>query len=100
MVNRLFVTSLFRIYLISMFSGINKCLQGHNIFVIEFDSFQYQIFVISLIHISAEFPAYNVGLKHEQGCPMGYPYGSVKIFPRSKLHIRMQIKIMQNLAIH
>ena len=37
---------------------------------------------------------------HNQGCPMGYPYGSVKIFPRSKLHIRMQIKIMQNLAIH
>ena len=35
-----------------------------------------------------------------QGCPTGYPYGSVKIFPCSKLHIRMQIKIMQNLAIH
>ena len=45
--------------LISRFSGINKCLQGHNIFVIEFDSSQYQIFVISLIHISAEFSAYN-----------------------------------------
>ena len=36
----------------------------------------------------------------EQGCPTGYPYGSVKIFPCSKLHIRMQMKIMQNLAIH
>ena len=46
--------------LISMFSGIYKCLQGRNIFVIEFDSFQYQIFLISLIRISAEFPAYNV----------------------------------------
>ena len=39
-------------------------------------------------------------LPKDQGCPMGYPYGSVKIFARSKLHIRMQIKIMQNLAIH
>ena len=46
--------------LISMFSGVNKCLQGRNIFVIEFDSSRYQIFVISLIRISAEFPAYNV----------------------------------------
>ena len=35
-----------------------------------------------------------------QGCPMGYPYGSVKIFPRPKLHIRMQIKMPQNLAIY
>ena len=35
-----------------------------------------------------------------QGCPTGYPYGSVKIFPRSKVHIRMQIKITQNLAIY
>ena len=41
--------------LISMFSGINKC----NIFVIDFGSSQYQKFVISLICISAEFPAYN-----------------------------------------
>ena len=49
--------------LISMFSGINKCSQGHNIFVIDFGSSQYQIFVISLIHISAEFPAYN-GVGH------------------------------------
>ena len=51
----------------------------------------------------AERPFSPVALKcwtHDQGCPMGYPYGSVKIFPRSKLHIRMQIKIMQNLAIH
>ena len=45
--------------LISRFSGINKCLQGHNIFVIEFNSSRYQIFVISLICISAEFPTYN-----------------------------------------
>ena len=36
----------------------------------------------------------------DQGCPMGYPYGSVKIFPRPKLHIRMQIKMPQNLAIY
>ena len=35
-----------------------------------------------------------------QGCPTGYPYGSVKIFPRPKLHIRMQIKMPQNLAIY
>ena len=28
--------------------------------MIEFDSSRYQIFVISLIRISAEFPAYNV----------------------------------------
>ena len=39
-------------------------------------------------------------LGDNQGCPMGYPYGSVKIFPRSKLHIRMQIKIIINLAIY
>ena len=45
--------------LISMFSGINKCLQGRNIFVIDFGSSRYQNFVISLIRISAEFPAYN-----------------------------------------
>ena len=45
--------------LISRFSGVNKCSQGHNIFVIEFDSSRYQIFVISLIRISAEFPAYT-----------------------------------------
>ena len=45
--------------LISMFSGINKCLQGRNIFMIDFGSSQYQKFVISLIRISAEFPAYN-----------------------------------------
>ena len=45
--------------LISMFLGINKCSQGHNIFVIDFGSSRYQKFVISLIYISAEFPAYN-----------------------------------------
>ena len=45
--------------LISMFSGINKCSQGRNIFVIDFGSSQYQNFVISLICVSAEFPAYN-----------------------------------------
>ena len=44
--------------LISMFSGINKCSQGRNIFVIDFGSSRYQIFIISLIHISTEFPAY------------------------------------------
>ena len=44
--------------LISMFLGINKCLQGRNIFVIDSGSSQYQKFVISLICISAEFPAY------------------------------------------
>ena len=45
--------------LISMFSGINKCSQGRNIFVIDFGSPRYQKFVISLICVSAEFPAYN-----------------------------------------
>ena len=45
--------------LISMFSGINKCLQGRNIFVIDFGSSRYQKFIISLICVSAEFPAYN-----------------------------------------
>ena len=40
--------------LISMFSGINKCSQGRNIFVIDFGSSQYQNFVISLICVSAE----------------------------------------------
>ena len=34
-------------------------MQGRNIFVIDFSLSQYQIFVISLIHISAEFPAYS-----------------------------------------
>ena len=37
--------------LISRFSGINKCSQGRNIFVIDFGSSRYQIFV---------YPAYNV----------------------------------------
>ena len=46
--------------LISMFSGINKCSQGCNIFVIDFGSSRYQQFVISLICVSAEFPAYIV----------------------------------------
>ena len=46
--------------LISMFSGVNKCLQGRNIFVIDFSSSRYQIFIISLNRISAEFPAYTV----------------------------------------
>ena len=50
--------------LISMFSGVNKCSQGRNIFVIDFGSSRYQKFVISLIRISAEFPAYNVAVKH------------------------------------
>ena len=45
--------------LISMFSGINKCSQGRNIFIIDFGSSRYQKFVISLICISAEFPAYT-----------------------------------------
>ena len=45
--------------LISSFSGVNECSQGRNIFVIEFDLSQYQIFVISLIRISTEIPAYN-----------------------------------------
>ena len=45
--------------LILMFSGINKCSQGRNIFVIDFGSSRYQKFVISLICISAEFPTYN-----------------------------------------
>ena len=36
--------------------------RGHNIFVIEFDSSWYQIFVISLICISAEIPAYSAVL--------------------------------------
>ena len=46
--------------LISRFSGVNKCLQGHNMFVIEFNSSWYQIFVISLIRVSTEIPAYNI----------------------------------------
>ena len=46
--------------LISMFSGINKRSQGRNIFVIDFGSSQYQKFVISLICVSAEFPAYII----------------------------------------
>jgi len=45
--------------LISMFSGINKCSQGRNIFVIDFGSSRYQKFGISLICVSAEFPAYT-----------------------------------------
>ena len=45
--------------LISRFLGIIQHSQGRNIFVIEFDSSRYQIFVISLIRISAEIPAYN-----------------------------------------
>ena len=45
--------------LISMFSGINKCSQGRNIFVIDFGLSRYQKFVISLICVSAEFPTYN-----------------------------------------
>ena len=45
--------------LISMFSGINKCSQGRNIFVIDFGSPRYQKFIISLICISAEFPTYT-----------------------------------------
>ena len=45
--------------LISRFSGINKCSQGRKIFVIDFGSSRYQIFIISLICISAEVPAYS-----------------------------------------
>ena len=45
-----------------MFSGINKCSQGRNIFVIDSGSSRYQIFEISLIYISAEFPAYTVSI--------------------------------------
>ena len=50
--------------LISIFSGINKCSQGRNIFVIDFGSPRYQKFVISLICVSAEFPAYTDHLCH------------------------------------
>ena len=46
--------------LISMFSGINKCSQGRNIFVIDFGLPRYQKFIISLICVSTEFPAYTV----------------------------------------
>ena len=46
--------------LISMFSGIIERSQGRNIFVIDFGSSRYQIFVISLIRVSAEFPAHSV----------------------------------------
>ena len=52
--------------LISIFSGVNKCSQGRNIFVIDFGSSRYQKFVISLIRISAEFPAYNVPSASEE----------------------------------
>ena len=45
--------------LISRFLGIIECLQGHNIFIIDFSLSQYQIFVISLIRISAEIPTYT-----------------------------------------
>ena len=48
--------------LILMFSGINKCSQGCNIFMIDFGSSRYQNFIISLICISAEFPAYSAPL--------------------------------------
>ena len=48
--------------LISMFSGVNKCPQGRNIFVIDFGLPRYRNFVISLICVSAEFPAYNGGI--------------------------------------
>ena len=58
--------------LISMFSGINKCLQGRNIFVIDFGSPRYQKFVISLICVSAEFPTYiGVMRVHEIRCMGG-----------------------------
>ena len=53
--------------LISRFLGVNKCSQGCNIFVIEFNSSWYQIFVISLICISAEFPAY-IALRRSVQC--------------------------------
>ena len=55
--------------LISMFSGVNKCSQGRNIFVIDFGSSRYQKFVISLICISAEFPAHNAVMSlHMDSC--------------------------------
>ena len=59
--------------LISMFSGINKSSQGRNIFVIDFGSSRYQKFVISLICISAEFPAYNMLVVHVRICKDGDP---------------------------
>ena len=45
--------------LISMFLGVIQTFAGSYIFVIEFDLSRYQIFVISLICISAEIPAYS-----------------------------------------
>ena len=51
-------------------------------------------------HFVLEHSNENLIITDLQGCPMGYPYGSVKIFPRPKLHIRMQIKMPQNLAIY
>ena len=53
--------------LISMFSGMNKCSQGRNIFMIDFGLSQYQKFVISLICISAEFPTYSAEVDAEAG---------------------------------
>ena len=76
--------------LISMFSGINKCLQGHNIFVIDFSSSRYQKFIISLICISAEFPAYSehlrwlgtgVGAKEGPAIVVAEPGGLPKSLP-------------------
>ena len=57
-----------------------------------------RVVVVTLLHMRVDVRL--LAVQGGQGCPTGYPYGSVKIFPRSKLHIRMQIKIMQNLAIH
>ena len=84
--------------LISMFSGVNKCSQGRNIFVIDFGSSQYQKFVISLIRISAEFPAHSdkgkpqplieagpTGIggtsKHRQGMHEKYLNGTLELSP-------------------
>ena len=55
--------------LISMFLGINKCSQGRNIFVIDFGLPRYQKFVISLICVFAEFPAYNVLIYYSPTTP-------------------------------
>ena len=78
--------------LISMFSGINKCSQGCNIFVIDFGSSRYQNFVISLI--CAEFPAYSE-------CPNVFLLLQVKYFSDilqtsgRTPHVRLRTKAVQ-----
>ena len=71
--------------LISMFSGINKCSQGRNIFVIDFGSSQYQKFIISLICISAEFPTYSMYALCQEKC-----IKDSFLFLISMLHIHKQ----------